>query len=310
MLSHFVTALAAPATLAIASTPPAATTADQAAPAPIPARMQTRLAAAGQLSLPVIGCGTWLGFDVDTGTPAFQELAGVLDALFAAGGSVIDSSPMYGRAEDNIGHLLRNHPRRADAFVATKVWTRGRAEGIAQMQRSFERLATRPIDLMQVHNLVDWATHLETLSAWKRDGLIRHLGLTHYTASAHDELIEIIRRHPVDSVQINYALDDRGAEQRLLPFARDRDIAVIVNRPFGGGGLLRRLLPQPLPGWAADIHCTSWAQVLLKGLLANPAVTCVIPGTGRARHMADNVRAGFGPLPDAMLQARIARAIA
>src|SRR5262249_14124370 len=157
------------------------------------------------------------------------------------------------------------------------------------------------IDLMQIHNLVDWRTHLATLRAWKKDGLVRYIGITHYTSSAYDELESVMRAETPDFVQLNYALDDRAAEQRLLPLAMDKGIAVIVNMPFGGGGLLQSMLKKPLPSWAAEIECETWAQILLKFVLANPAVTCVIPGTGRPEHMKDNVRAGFGRYPDAAL---------
>lgn len=217
---------------------------------------------------------------------------------------------MYGRAEAVVGRLLAASPQRSQAFVASKVWTQGRDAGLAQLRRSVALLQTRPIDLMQVHNLLDWRTQLAVLADGRREGLLRHIGLTHYTASAHADLEAVLRSHPVDAIQVNYAMDDRAAERRLLPVARERGVAVIVNRPFGGGGLLKRLLPRPLPGWAAEIECQSWAQVLLKCLLANPAVTCVIPGTSRARHMADNAGAGRGPLPDAALLARISADLA
>ncbi|RZL94778.1 MAG: aldo/keto reductase [Variovorax sp.] len=268
-------------------------------PAQTSSRMTTRPIPATGEALPVIGCGSWIGFDHAPDSGEFQRLPGVLDALFVAGGSVVDSSPMYGRAEENIGRLLAAAKRPGRAFLATKVWTHGRAAGIAQMEQSFTRLATDRIDLMQVHNLVDWRTHLATLRGWKEQKRVRYVGITHYAASAHAEVEAVLRAEKLDFVQINYSYDDRAAAQRLLPLAAERGVAVIVNMPFGGGGLLRRLRDQPLPGWAAEIGCTSWAQLLLKFVLSHPAVTCTIPGTSRAEHMADNAAAGAGPFPDA-----------
>ena len=264
-----------------------------------PRSMQSRPIPATQEALPVIGCGTWIGFDQRPGTPEYQRLPGVLAALFDAGGRVLDSSPMYGRSEQNTGDLLAAASHRERAFLATKVWTEGRAAGMAQMEQSFERLKTQRVDLMQVHNLVDWRTQLATLRDWKAKGRIRYLGVTHYSASAYGEVEAVLRAERLDFLQINYSLDAREAEQRLLPLAAERGLAVIVNMPFGGGGLLRRLQGKPLPAWAAEIGCASWAQLLLKFVLGHPAVTCAIPGTSRPEHMADNAQAGIGPLPDA-----------
>lgn len=260
-------------------------------------------------ALPVIGCGTWMGFDVAAGSAEHQRLPGVLDALFAAGGRLIDSSPMYGRAEAVAGELLAAAKQRDKAFLATKVWTSGREAGIAQMAQSFQRLGTERIDLMQVHNLVDWRTHLETLRGWKDQGRVRYIGITHYTSSAYPEVEAVLRAEQLDFLQINYSLDAREAEQRLLPLATERGVAVIANMPFGGGGLMRRLRGKPLPGWAAEIGCTSWAQLLLKFVLSHPAVTCTIPGTGRPEHMADNAVAAAGGFPDAAFWQRHARDI-
>ncbi len=269
--------------------------------------MQARPIPSSGERLPVVGCGTWRGFDVRPGRA--DGLRAVLGALFEAGGSVIDSSPEYGAAETVVGDLLERMNAHDRAFLATKVWSRGRDSGIRQMNRSFELLRSDVVDLMQVHNLIDWRTHLETMRAWKREGRIRYLGITHYTERAHDELETIMRAEPLDFVQLNYAANDRGAAQRLLPLAAERGIAVLVNRPFGGGGLLRRLSRRPLPDWAGDIDCTSWAQVLLKFVLAQPAVTCVIPGTADPTHMRDNALAGREPFPDVALQQRIVAAI-
>jgi diketogulonate reductase-like aldo/keto reductase len=256
--------------------------------------------------VPVLGCGTWQAFDVGLSSSERAALADVLAALFRAGGSVIDSSPMYGRAEAVVGKLLADAPAREKAFIATKVWTRGRAEGIAQMERSMALLKTNPIDLMQVHNLVDWRTHLATLRNWKAEGRIRYLGVTHYTSSAYDELEAVLRSETVDFVQVNYSLQEREAERRILPLAAERGIAVLVNRPFGSGALIRRVAQRDLPSIAGEIGCTSWAQLLLKFVIGHPAVTCVIPATSNPEHMRDNVRAGEGLLPDQRFRERIA----
>jgi diketogulonate reductase-like aldo/keto reductase len=269
-------------------------------------KMQTRKIHSSGEPLPVIGCGTWRVFDVGPGPEERAPLAEVLRILFEAGGSVIDSSPMYGPAEAVAGDLLAASNARAKAFIATKVWTSGRDRGIAQMQQSLSRFRTAHIELMQIHNLLDWRTQLATLRAWKSEGRIRYLGVTHYTSSAYDELEAVMRSERLDFVQLNYAMNDRAAEKALLPLAVDRGISVLVNQPFGGGGLLRSLLNKPLPGWAAEIGCQSWAQILLKFVLGHPAVTCVIPGTGRPEHMRDNVQAGFGAIPDEKTRQKMA----
>jgi aryl-alcohol dehydrogenase-like predicted oxidoreductase len=266
---------------------------------------QRKIPSSGEM-LPVVGCGTWRTFDVG-GKPADRApLAEVLKVMFDSGGSVIDSSPMYGAAEGVVGDLLAAAGTRDKAFIATKVWTSGRDNGIAQMKKSMALLKTDRLDLMQIHNLVDWRVHLPTLRAWKAEKRIRYLGVTHYTQSAHAELEAVLRAEKWDFVQINYALDDRAVERSLLPLAADRGTAVIVNQPFGGGGLLRKLSSRKLPDWASEIGCTSWAQILLKFVLADPAVTCVIPGTGKPEHMKDNVQAGLGVYPDAAMLKRMA----
>jgi len=267
--------------------------------------MQTRPIPSSGEALPVIGCGTYVGFDVGANSDKLKALADVVRTLRDAGGKVFDTSPMYGRAEAVLGELLAAAPDPKRTFVATKVWTRGRQAGITQMERSFALLKSKRIDLMQVHNLVDWETHLATLRRWKQDGRIRYLGVTHYTASSYDDLEAVMRKETLDFVQLNYSLDDRAAERKLLPLAADRGIAILVNLPFGGGGLLRRLASRPLPDWAGEMGCTSWAQILLKFVLAQPAITCVIPGTGNPAHMAENCRAGTGLLPDVALRRRI-----
>ena len=258
--------------------------------------MQTRAIPSSSELLPIVGLGTYRGFDVAPGDPAYRQLPAVLDELFTKGGTLIDSSPMYGRAEQTAGELLSIHEPRSPAFLATKVWTRGREEGIAQMEQSFSLLRTERIDLMQIHNLLDWQTHLPTLRDWKEQGRIRYIGITHYTDSAYEEVEAVLKAEQLDFLQINYALDDRGVEKRILPLCRERGVAVICNRPFGGGGLLARLKGKPLPGWVSDVQVNSWPQLALKFLLSHSAVTCVIPGTGNPRYMADNAKAGFGPM--------------
>jgi aryl-alcohol dehydrogenase-like predicted oxidoreductase len=272
-------------------------------------RMNTRPIPSTQEALPVVGCGTWIGFDVAAGSAEYQRLPGVLDALFAAGGKVIDSSPMYGRAEAVTGDLLAASNQRSKAFLATKVWTSGREAGIAQMEQSFARLRTDRIDLMQVHNLVDWRTHLKTLRGWKDKGRVRYIGITHYVDSAHEAVARVLTSRRVDFVQINYSAADRAAERLVLPLARDRGVAVLVNRPFVEGALLRRLGDQPLPEFASEIDCRSWSELLLKFVISHPAVTCAIPATSSAAHLRDNMRAADGPMPDPALRERIAVAI-
>jgi diketogulonate reductase-like aldo/keto reductase len=249
--------------------------------------------------IPVVGCGTWQAFDVPPDGSRVQPLADVLQALLDGGGSVVDSSPMYGQAEAVVGTALARLGAQSQCFVATKVWTRGREAGIAEMRRSMQRLQVDRLDLMQIHNLLDWRTHLATLRDWKAEGLIRYLGVTHYTASAHAELAAVMRREPVDFVQINYSIEEPQAAEEILPLAAEKGIAVIINRPFGGGSTVRRLTGQRLPEWAGEYGCTSWSQLLLKFVLAHPAVTCVIPGTGRAAHMTEDCLAGRPPYPDA-----------
>ena len=270
--------------------------------------MLTRaIPATGEL-LPVIGCGTWRAFDVRMASGQRGPLREVLRTLFDGGGAVVDSSPMYGRAEAVVGELVEDLDARPRAFVATKVWTEGREAGIAQMARSVQLLRAGPLDLVQVHNLVDWRTHLATLRDWKAAGRVRYIGITHYKTAAHADLEAVMRSEPIDFVQVNYALNSRAAAGSLLPLAADRGIAVLVNRPFGMGALVRRLSGLPLPGFAADLGCASWAELALKFVLAHPAVTCVIPGTCQPAHMAGNIRAGSGPLPDADLRRRMLEA--
>jgi len=260
--------------------------------------MHTRMIPSSGQPLPVIGCGTWLGFDVGRRPLEIDQRGKVLDALFDAGGSVIDSSPMYGSAEEVVGELLGRRTEREQAFIATKVWTTGKRAGIEQMERSMRLLQRKQIDLMQVHNLVDWQTHLATLREWKAQKRISYIGVTHYTESGYAELENVMESEPLDFVQFNYSAAARSAEQRLLPLAAQRGLAVLVNLPLGGGKLLKSLSTKPLPKWAREIGCESWNQVLLKFALSHPAVTCAIPGTSRPDHMRENAEAGEGDLPE------------
>ena len=257
-------------------------------------------------TIPVIGLGTARSFDVGS-TPAEQQpLEEVLKAFSAAGGRLIDSSPMYGRAEQVVGELSGKLGLRQKLFIATKVWTQGAAAGVRQMEQSLQKLRGDTIDLMQVHNLFDVDTQLATLAEWKQKKRIRYLGVTHSNDNAYEAVERVITAHKVDFLQINYSVLERGAEQRLLPLAKERGIAVIVNRPFARGNLFSRVRSKPLPAWAAEIDCNSWAQVLLKFVVAHPAVTCAIPATSNVNHLRDNMNAAFGRLPDAKLRTQIA----
>ncbi len=255
--------------------------------------------------LPVIGVGTWQTFDVGQRAPERAELKNLLRVLVAGGGSVIDSSPMYGAAERVVGDLSAELGVREKLFFATKVWTSGREDGIRQMEDSLRLMRAKTMDLMQVHNLLDLATHLKTLREWKAAGKIRYLGITHYHEGAHAELERLVKTREYDFVQFNLSMAETEAEARLLPACADSGTAVIINRPFAHAGLFGRVQGKPLPPWAADFDCASWAQFFLKWILAHPAVTCVIPGTRRVAHMHDNLAAGRGRLPDAATRQRM-----
>lgn len=247
--------------------------------------------------LPTIGLGTWQAFDVDAaGRP---PLGDVMKQFLAAGARVIDSSPMYGRSESVVGDVLAAIGAIGKPFIATKVWIRGKREGAAQMAESRRRMRAEKIDLMQIHNLLDWQTHLPVLREMKQAGTIRYLGVTHY---AHGELTQIeklMKTEQLDFIQIPYNLADRAVEARVLPAAADTGTAVLVMRPFAEGELFRRVKGKALPAWAGELGCTSWAQIFLKFIIGHPAVTCPIPATSNPKHMADNLQAGFGALPDA-----------
>jgi diketogulonate reductase-like aldo/keto reductase len=257
--------------------------------------------------IPAIGVGTWLTFDAGADPKRRAALAPVLRAFFERGGTMIDSSPMYGSSEEVVGELLAKLDRRQAAFAATKVWVIGRGAGIGQMEASRKLWGIERFDLMQVHNLVDWEVHLRTLKAWKAEGRVRYIGLTTSHGRRHAELERAMTREPLDFVQFTYSLADRDAESRLLPLAAERGIAVIANRPFDGGELFDRVRGRRLPDWAHEIDCANWAQVFLKFIVSHPAVTCTIPATSRTDHMLENMGALYGRLPDAALRKRMAR---
>jgi len=240
--------------------------------------------------LPVIGLGTWKTFDVASDR-ARRPLAEVARRFSELGGRVIDTSPMYGKAEEVVGELKSNVK---EPFIATKVWTRGREAGIEQMKRSMRLLRATQIDLIQVHNLVDWRTHLLTLRNWKANGLVRYIGITHYQTGAFPQLAQIMSEEDIDFVQLPMSVEVPDAEERLLPLAKSRGIAVIVNRPFEAGRLLRRVARKPLPAWAAEFDCKSWSELFLRWIVSHPAVTCVIPATSSIEHLEQNMRAGEG----------------
>lgn len=255
-------------------------------------------------ALPVIGMGTSRTFDVGADLASRARLAEVVAAFFAGGGMLIDSSPMYGSAETVVGELLRAAPPK-QWFAATKVWIDGRDAGLAQMNDSMQKMGVARMDLMQVHNLRDWRTHLSTLREWKAAGRIRYIGITTSTSRQYEELAAVMRSETLDFVQVNYSAGEREAEQLLLPLARDRGIATLINRPFMRSELFGRVAGKALPDWAKEIDCDSWGQLFLKWILGHPAVTCVIPASSKAQNMADNMRAGFGRLPDVVLRRKI-----
>lgn len=264
-------------------------------------------AAADGESVPVIGMGTWNTFDVGPGAAERTPLRSVLEVFYAAGARLIDSSPMYGNAEGVTGDLVQQLGKQSTTFFATKVWTSGRDKGLAQIEHSLRAMKTPRLDLLQIHNLLDWRTHAATLRQLKSDGKIRYAGITHYTVGAHSEIESVLRTQPFDFAQFNYSIGTRAAEQRLLPYCQEHGIGVLINRPFEEGALFTHVGDRKLPGYAKELGCTSWAQVFLKFIVSHPAVTCVIPATSRAEHMQDNLQAGFGPVPDAAMRERMAK---
>ena len=267
-------------------------------------RLQRPIPKTGE-TIPAVGLGTWQAFDVAGDAAETAQAREALKALVDLGGRVIDSSPMYGSAESVSGQLADELRVKAKLFVATKVWTSGKQAGIRQMEDSMRKLRVERLDLMQVHNLVDAGTHLATLRDWKSAGRVRYLGVTHYHAGAHAELERIIRPGDIDFVQVNYSLAEPEADRRLLAAAADSRTAVIVNRPFAEGSMFRRVKDKPVPDWAKEIGCASWAQFFLKWILGHPSVTCAIPGTRNPKHVADNLAAASGPLPDEAMRRRM-----
>ena len=267
--------------------------------------LERRIPKTGE-ALPAVGLGTWQVFDVAGDAKELAQAKETLRVFVEGGGRMVDSSPMYGSSEQVTGQLAVDLAVQPRLFVATKVWTSGKQAGIRQMEDSMRKLRVERLDLMQVHNLVDTQTHLATLREWKKAGRVRYLGITHYHAGAHPDLEQLVRKGDVDFVQVNYSLAEPQADARLLGAAADARVAVIVNRPFAEGAMFGRVKGKAVPEWAQAAGCASWAQYFLKWILAHPAVTCVIPGTGRPEHVADNVAAGFGALPDDRMRARMA----
>lgn len=259
--------------------------------------MITRVIPASGEKLPVIGIGTWQKFDVSNDS-AYPVLKNILTGMHDQGGRLIDSSPMYGHSEKVVGDITSTMSTANDFFYATKVWISGRQEGIQQMEASFQKMKRTAIDLMQIHNLLDWKTHIKTLRDWKASGKIRYIGITHYTDNMHEELEKVMRQELVDFVQFNYSIHATHAEQRLLPAAADLGVATLINRPLDVGKLFQHVQGNPLPSWAAELNIKSWPAYFLKYIIAHPAVTCVIPATGNLKHAMDNFEAGIGDLPD------------
>lgn len=255
-------------------------------------------------NIPVIGLGTWIKFDV-TSTSEKENLLSNLK-IFLNRGKVIDTSPMYGNAEKIIGTLTQQSGSEDDFFYATKVWTTGKDAGIKQMESSMEKMQRKRMDLIQIHNLVDWQTHLKTLRQWKEEGKVRYIGITHYTTSYHDELERIINKEKIDFVQFNYSIGVRNAEFSLLKAATDKGVAVIINEPFEKGNLFKAVKGKQLPPWAVDNNIDTWAQYFLKYIISNPAVTCVIPATSNQKNLLDNLNAGEGKFADEKLRRQMA----
>ncbi len=255
--------------------------------------------------LPIIGMGTSRTFDVGSDKEKLAELAKVLQVFFDGGGVLIDSSPMYGSSERVLGELLENTMNKQDLFSATKVWTYGRASGIQQMNESLKLWGLKRFDLMQIHNLRDWKEHIKTLREWKDEGKIRYIGITTSHGRDHEEFEKIKKTQRLDFAQFSYNIEDRVAEKRLLPLAREKNVATIINRPFQRGELFRKVRGKPLPEWASEFDCTSWAQFFLKFIASHPDVTNIIPASSNVKHMADNMAAGFGRLPDKKTRIRM-----
>ena len=251
--------------------------------------VKRRIPSSGE-QIPVIGMGSSNTFDVEDSAAATDPLREVLRALVEGGGTVIDTSPMYGRSEAVLGDLIADAGLRPRLWLATKVWTRGREAGAAQIAESMRRLRTERLELLQIHNLLDWREHVPTLRSLQRAGKVRYSGITHYRADAHAELERVLTEERFDWLQVNYSLAERAADERLLPFCRDKGIAVMANRPFADGEMFARVRGKPLPPWAAELGCASWAQFFLRYVASHPAVTCVIPATSKPRQHARQLR--------------------
>jgi len=255
--------------------------------------------------IPAMGLGTYQTFNVGKSPVIRSPIKEVLKLFYKTGGTVVDTSPMYDESERVIGDLTVEIKPKVKPFMATKVWTEGRENGIRQMRESMKLLRVDQIDLMQIHNLVDWKTQLRTLRQWKEEGLIRYIGITHSVPRAIDDLMELMKKEEMDFVQIMYSLQVRDIEQNLLPLAQDKGIAILANRPFEKAGMFKKVRGKEVPEWAGDFGTTTWAQFFLKYILAHPAVTCAIPATSRPKHLMDNMQAGFGRLPDKKERARM-----
>jgi diketogulonate reductase-like aldo/keto reductase len=270
-----------------------------------PAIMKRPIPSSGEM-LPVVGLGTYQSFDVGNAAAEREPVKEVLRLFVEEGGMLVDSSPMYGPSESVVGDLAVELGLSGKLFMATKVWTSGREAGIRQMEESLRHMKVGRMDLMQIHNLLDWKTHLATLKQWKASGRIRYIGITHYHSGAYADLERLMKTKDFEFVQFNYSIAEREAEERILPLARDLGVAVIVNRPFAQASLFPRVRGKEVPAWAAEFDCNSWAQFFLKYIIGHPAVTCVIPATGKPQHLQDNVRAGYGRLPDEATRKRMA----
>ena len=257
-------------------------------------------------SLPIIGLGTSRVFDVDPENREELKIRKeIIEVLLNNGGNLVDTSPMYGQSEDLIGAILNDYPRRNELFLATKVWTKGKTEGEQQISESFKKMNTTKIELIQIHNLVDWKTQIKTLRQMKESGEISYIGITHYKSSAFKEMEDIIKKEPIDFAQFNYSIGERDAEERLLPICQDYGVATIINRPFMRGKLFRSFKNQTLPNWCKDYDISSWGQFFLKYIIANPAVTNIIPATSKSKNMLDNSIAGIGRVADLKIQKRM-----
>lgn len=262
-----------------------------------------------QERIPIVGMGTWQTFDVGESVEARKNMKKVLAAFVEMGGTVLDSSPMYGSSEKVLGDLAAELGVLQNLFMATKVWTTGKNEGVDQMKSSIQKMQSKPMDLMQVHNLLDFKTHIKTLRQWKEEGKIRYLGITHYTDSYHDDLVRIIEKEPLDFVQFNYSILSRHAEKELLLAAQANGVATLINRPYEGGSLFRNVKGKDLPEWTKEYNINSWGQFFLKFILSHPAVTCVIPATSKEHHLRDNMGAAFGEMPDEKAREKMAEVL-